>query len=178
MKKLLLGAMISFGLFTTATAQKNGYINANELMGTMPEAEKAQKAMQDFQLDLQQTYQDLTVEFNRLDSVFSVDSVKLSPTMKEIKRKELGTKYMEIQNFQQSSQEKMQAKQEELLGPIQNKALETIKTVAKENGYSYIFKEESLLVAPPGDNILQLCKTKLGIKAPAPAKPAAGAIKK
>jgi outer membrane protein len=179
MKKLLLGATLAFAMMT-ATAQKMGYVNANELMGSMPEAEKAQKAMQDFQLDLQQTYQDLTIEFNRLDSIFSADSIKLSGTMKEIKRKELTEKYIAIQTFQQGSQEKLQAKQEEVIAPIREKALNTINTVAKENGYAYVFNDETLIVKPQGDNLLQLCKNKLGIKAAAPTapkpamKPAAG----
>ncbi len=176
MKKLLLGAAMAFGMFTASAQNKIGYINLGELIGAMPEAEKAQKAMQDYQQDLQQTYQDLTLDFNNADSAFSVDSVKLSPTMKEIKRKDLATKYIAIQTLQQGSQEKMQAKQEEVIAPLRQKALLTIKTVAKESGYAYVFNEETLLEAPQGDNLLPLCKTKLGIKSatPAPVKPAAG----
>jgi outer membrane protein len=67
----------------------------------------------------------------------------------------------------------MQEKQQELLIPILTKALETIKMVATENKYTYVLDQNSVIVGPPGDDLLPLVKKKLGIKdAPkAPAKP-------
>ncbi|MEQ1552816.1 MAG: OmpH family outer membrane protein [Ferruginibacter sp.] len=177
MKKLLFAGAMALSMFTVSAQNKFGYINANELMSVMPEAAKAQTAIKEFEASLQQTYQDLVVDFNNTDSAFNKDSAKLSPTMKEIKRKDLFTKYQTLQGFQQGSQEQMQAKQEELISPIREKALATIRTVAKENGYSYIFQEETLLVAPLGENILGLAKAKLGIKDPV-AKPAPATPKK
>jgi outer membrane protein len=55
--------------------------------------------------------------------------------------------------------------------------MEAIKNVAKEKGYSYVLDEStnSLLVAPPGDDLLAAVKAKLGIKDPAPAAKPAGA---
>ncbi len=164
MKKLLFAGAAALTMFTATAQSKLGYINANELMGLMPEAAQAQTKLQKFNQELQQTYQDLTIDFNNLDSSFSADSARLSPTMREIKRKDLVTKFQAIQNFQQTSQEQMQAEQDKVIAPIREKALNTIRTVAKENGYTYIFQEENLLVAPPTDNILPLVKAKLGIK--------------
>ncbi len=173
MKKLLFAGAMALTMLTATAQNKFGYINANELMGLMPEAAQAQVKLQKFNQELSQTYQDLTLDFNAMDSSFSADSAKLSPSMKEIKRKDLVDKFQRIQNFQQGSQEQMQAKQEEVIAPIREKALATIKTVAKENGYSYVFQEDNLLVAPPADNILPLVKAKLGIKdTPKPATPA------
>jgi outer membrane protein len=182
MKKLLFAGAMALSMFTATAQNKLGYINANELISVMPEAAKAQKDLNDLQLDLQRTYQDLTIEFNGLDSAFAVDSSKLSATMRDIKRKDLITKFQALQGFQQNSQEQMQAAQEKALSPIREKAFNAIKAVAAEKGYSYIFNEENLLVAPQGDNILPFVKTKLGIKeaAPkptAPAKPAPGGRK-
>ena len=71
-------------------------------------------------------------------------------------------------------QQKLQEKQQELLIPIRNKALETIKVVAKENGYGYILDQNSVIVGPPGDDVLALVKKKLNIvpkAAPGAAKP-------
>ncbi len=42
----------------------------------------------------------------------------------------------------------------------------TLNTVAKENGYSYVYSKEALLVAPPGDDLLPLVAKKLNIKLP------------
>lgn len=182
MKKLLFAGAMALSMFTATAQNKMGYINANELISVMPEAAKASKDLQDLQTSLQQTYQELTIEFNGLDSAFSADSAKLSPTMKEIKRKDLISKFQTLQGFQQNSQEQLQAAQEKALNPIREKAFTAINAVAAEKGYTYIFNEENLLVKPQGDNILPFVKAKLGIKdaAPkptAPAKPAAGGRK-
>ncbi len=176
MKKLLFVAGMALSIFTAGAQSKLGYINTDELISTMPEAAKAQTELQEFQAGLGQQYQDISAELNRKDSAFVKDSVKLSASMKEIKRKELIELYQKVQNYQQTSQEEYQAKANEKIAPIREKALNAINTVAKENGYAYIFNEDNLLVKPAGDNILQLVKNKLGIKDV--AKPAMGGVKK
>ena len=178
MKKLLFAAVTTLCMITATAQTKFGYINANELIFSMPEAAKAEASLKEFQGSLNQSYQEMVLDYNAADSAFIVDSLRLSPTMKEIKRKELIEKYQRVQGFQQNSQEDMRRKEEELLAPIRQKALDAITAAAKENGYTYIFNEENLLVKPAGDNILQLVKNKLGVKPPV-AKPATpGATKK
>ena len=180
MKKLLFVAGMAFSIFTAGAQNKMGYINFDELVSTMPEAAKAQAELDEFKAGLGQQYQDLSAELNSKESAFVKDSVKLSASMKEIKRKELIELYQKVQNYQQSSQEEYQAKANEKIVPIREKALNAINAAAKENGYAYIFNEDNLLVKPAGDSILQLVKNKLGIKdvAKPTVKPAAGGMKK
>jgi outer membrane protein len=98
--------------------------------------------------------------------------------MKEIRRNELVKLYARLQNYDQEVQEETQKYAQTKIAPVRTKALEAIKTVAKERGYTYVIDDASsvLLVMPPGDDLLPLVKTKLGIKdapaAPAGTKPA------
>lgn len=176
MKKLLFVGAMALSMFTATAQNKIGYINTDELISTMPEAAKAQAELQEYQAGLGQQYQDLSAELNAKDSAFVKDSVKLSASMKEIKRKELIELYQRVQGYQQTSQEDYQAKANEKIAPIREKALNAITAVAKENGYTYIFNEDNLLVKPAGDNILQLVKNKLGIKDT--PKPVPGGVRK
>ncbi len=171
----VLGISI-FGLSGTALAQnKIGYISTEELIGAMPEAEKANSELQEYQTALQQQGASYYTELNELDSIFARDSAKMSKATKDLKRNDMIALYQKVQGWQQTMQQKIGEKQQELLAPIQKKALDNIKTVAKENGYAYIFEAGTLLVAPPADDMLALVKKKLGIKDPVPAaKPAAG----
>lgn len=164
MKKLLFAGIMSLGMFTASAQNKMGYINTDELVSTMPEAAKADAELKEFKTGLGQQYQDLSMELNAKDSAFIKDSVKLSSSMKEIKRGELIKLYQRVQGFQQESQEEYQTRANEKIAPIREKALIAIRAVAKENGYTYIFNEDNLLVMPQGDNILPLVKAKLGIK--------------
>ena len=63
----------------------------------------------------------------------------------------------------------MQNKEQELLAPYYNKVLAAFKQVVDEGKYTYVFKEESLLIAPPADNLIPLVAKKVGIKLPAEA---------
>jgi outer membrane protein len=182
MKKLLLGAVLAFGVLTATAQNKIGHINFGEFMGSMPEVEKAQKAITAYQQEQAQTYQELTIELNALDSAFNVDSIKLNETRKEIKRREINEKYIGLQRFEQEAKEKIQQKQEDIVAPIREKAIKAINDVAKENGYAYVINDDgnNLLVKPQGDNLMSLAKAKLGIKPPAaPAtKPTTPGVRK
>jgi outer membrane protein len=176
MKKLVLIGMIAVSMlgFTSniAAQGKIGYINTEELMGAMPESEKASKDLNEYQALLQQQNNDLIRELNEKDSLFVKDSSRLSEVQKKFRRDELIKLYQEVQGFNQKAQELLQGRSNELLVPIRSKAMDAIKAVAKESGYSYILDINSVIVGPPGDDVLSLVKKKMGIKDAAPAPPA------
>ena len=180
MKKLI--AVVVFcisilGLTDTAFSQtKIGYINTEELIGAMPEAEKATTQLQEYQTALQQQGNDYQTEFYEKDSLFAKDSAKLSPAAKELRRTAMIELYQKLNGWREVMQQKLQEKQQELLVPIRNKALETIKVVAKENAYSYVLDQNSVIVGPPGDDILALVKKKLNIKDAPPKAPGAARV--
>jgi outer membrane protein len=77
--------------------------------------------------------------------------------------------YVKWTNFvNQEAQQMMNQHEQELLAPIQEKAVTTSQAVAKENGYAYILPKEQLIAFPAADDILQLVFKKLNIT-PAPA---------
>ena len=172
MKKLLVAAAIILRTYSASAQSKIGYINSDELMGDMPEAAKADAELKQFQTDLGKQGQDLMNDLNTKDSLFVKDSTSFSPSIKEIKRNELIKLYQRVQGWQNEAQELYQAEAQKKIVPIRNKALDAIKAVAKENGYGYVFDnaQGSLLIAPPGDDLLPLVKKKLGITASVPVK--------
>jgi len=177
MKKLIVAVVMLLGVLTASAQTKSGYINTDELMGMMPETAKVDSMLKEFQSTLQQMYQTLQADAEKKTNDFNADSSKLSETMKQIRREELVKLYIRLQNYDQEAQEKAQRYAQEKIGPVREKALDAIKTVAKEKGYTYVFDESSnaMLVAPPGDDLLPAVKAKLGIKDPAPAAKPAGA---
>jgi outer membrane protein len=170
MKKLIVAGVMALGIFSASAQNKIGYISTEDLIGLMPEAEKADAELREFQTSLAQQGQDMMKELNEKDSLFVRDSAKLSASMKEIKRGELVALYQRVQGWNQQAQEIYQAKAQEKIAPLRTKALDAIKAVAKESGYTYVLDVNSVIVAPPGDDILNLVKKKLGIK-DAPATP-------
>ncbi|HVY75573.1 MAG TPA: OmpH family outer membrane protein [Puia sp.] len=162
---LIVAISCLFGATSLHAQGKLGYISLNDLITDMPEYKKADTSMVDFQNALNQNYDDMRKEFSEKDSLLSSkDTAKYTKAQIEIKRKQLGELYLRLQQYQQSASQQYQQKQQELMAPIQKKAVETVQAVAKESGYTYVFLKDALLVSPPADDILPLVKKKLGLK--------------
>ena len=156
--------------FQADAQNKIGYISLQELVAAMPEYKKAQLEMQDYQKALVQQGTDYQQAFITEQKKFIDDSLKMTAAVKEVKRKSLNEMYIKWTNFvNQEAQQMMNQHEQELLAPIQDKAVSTSQAVAKENGYAYILPKEQLIAFPAADDILPLVFKKLNISKEAPA---------
>ena len=94
------------------------------------------------------------------------DSLKTPPSVRQQIAKELPGLIYQIQNWQQISQQAIEAKQNQLLGPIYKEVYEAVKAVAKEKGYTHVFNREAFLIAPDGDELIIPVAAKLKVKVP------------
>ncbi len=70
-----------------------------------------------------------------------------------------------MQQMEQSSEQLLVNKQEELLEPVIALSNKSIRMVAKEHGYTYVIDSgvlDVLIIAPEADNIFPLVMQKLG----------------
>lgn len=178
MKKFLTGMLFSLGLMVVneVAAQKMGYISSQELVSIMPETRKADSALQELRNALIQNATDKQNAFYSAIDKFNKDSTTMTDAQKTVKRNELTKLGQELGGEEERIQQQLQQKQQELIGPINKKAYDAVQAVAKENGFTYVFEKEALLVAPPAEDILPLVAKKLNIKLP-PANNAAAAPK-
>jgi outer membrane protein len=176
MKKLVFLGMMVLGLFAAGqvSAQaKMAYVSVDEVVQLMPEYKKAMGEMSQYDSSLQITYAETLRELNRKDSIFRADSAKWSPALRTANREQMKKLFTDLQGFEQSYQQQMQQKQEELMTPVAQKANALISEVAKTSGYTYVFRKEALLVYPDADDLLPAVKRKLGPSAvTTPPKPA------
>ena len=172
MKKILTIVAVVMGLVLAgnsskaqgAAAGKIGFISLQELIPTMPEYRKADTALNDYQNALGQNFEDMKREYYEKDSSLqSKDTLKLTKAQLEIKRREVSELLVKLQGWQQQAQQLYQQKQQDLIAPIQKKAIDAVNAVAKEHGYSYVLSKEALLVSPPAEDLLPLVKAKLGV---------------
>lgn len=171
MKKFLTAALITatvlVGTSQVNAQSKIGYISTQELVSIMPETAKADSNLQQYRTALIQNAQEKQSSLEAAIEKFNVDSVKMTTSVKDVKRGELQKMLNDLQAEDQRIQQQLQQRQQELIAPINRKAFDAVQTVAKENGYTYIFEKDALLVAPPGDDVLQLVAKKMNIKVPA-----------
>jgi outer membrane protein len=168
MKKVLILVILVAGLLAagnrTQAQNKFGYIALSDVIMAMPETKKADTAFNQFREALYQSAQDKQSALEADIAKFNKDSATYSSAVKEVKRSALQKQVQEIQGEEQRINQELQKKQEEISAPIQKKALDALQTVAKENGYTYVFVKEALLVSPPADDLAPLVKKKLGLK--------------
>ena len=168
MKKLVTIVLVAAGLMaaTQVNAQtKFGYISVQELVVTMPEYKKADTTLGEYQVALNEQYAERVKDFNMRDSLLnSRDTAKYTRAQLEVKRSDLNKTLVELQQWNQRAQQLYQTKEDETMRPILDKARKAIQDVAKENGYTYVFPKEQLLVSPPADDLMALVKKKLNLK--------------
>jgi len=169
MKKILTVVVVVMGLMmvgnSTKAQTKIGYISLSELIPAMPEYKKADTALNDYQNALAQNFEDMKKEYYEQDSLLnSKDTAKYTKAQLELKKKNMGEMLIKLQGWQQQAQQLYQQKQQDLIAPIQKKAVDAVQTVAKENGYAFVLTKEALLSSPPADDLLPLVKKKLGVK--------------
>jgi len=157
--------LTSNAIFAQASL-KFGWIESAELLNDMPEKAKADSDIARYARDFQNQIDIMMKDYQTRGQQYQAGEKTMTDAMKEVKMKEIQDLQNRIESIQQSAQEKLQAKKQDVYAPILDKADKAIKAVAKEHNYDYIIDKSGgiLLFAREGDNILPLVKAKLGIK--------------
>ena len=98
---------------------------------------------------------------------YAQNSKTYSDVIRTSKEQELQELRTRIQRFQETAMNELDKAQQSLMQPITEKAMNAIKEVAKENGYTYIFDLSAgpiLYTSESSQDILPLVKKKLGIQ--------------
>lgn len=161
---------VALGLLFTVNAvqaqQKVGYVNIDALVSLMPGTAKIDSVLAKYRADsLQPAYNSLLTNYQYKDSIYR-DSLKTPKAVREQTAKELQSFIYQIQNWGNIENQYLEAKQNELLEPIYRQVYDAVKAVAKEKGYTHVVRQEAMLVAPDGDNLVQAVATRLKIKLP------------
>ena len=166
MKKIVLIVACGLMMGNIAIAQtKLGHINSAELLKAMPDVTKAEAEIQDYAKRFQEQLQAMSKEYVTKIQAYQAGEKTMTDAMKEVKVKEIKDLEARIESTNQSAQEKVEKKRQDLLQPIIDKADKAIKAVATEKGYHYIFETSTgaFLQVKSSDDIMPLVKAKLSM---------------
>lgn len=170
---LILTALISAGsAVELAAQQKIGYINANELIMSMPERDSAAAQVEAKRQEFIRQSEELQVEFNKKYEAFTTQQATLSTLIRQTKEAELQDMSKNIETFNAAADQELTRINQELFQPILESAQAAIKEVALENGFTYILDiggsgAGAVIYFPEDDpslNVLPLVKKKLGLE--------------
>lgn len=164
-KYLLVSTVVLFSVGMLQAQQKFAYVNSQELLQDLPEVKAADAEIKTLQQQMQkkgqemfESYQTKAMELQR-----KRDAGELSPKQLEAEAEKLGEEENRIRQYDNEMQTSILQKQQDLLGPIQEKVNVAIEEVAKADGYTMVFDSSSgsILYADEATNITSMVKSKL-----------------
>lgn len=169
MKRIVLFVVCGLLFASAASAQtKIGYINSADLLSVIPEVKKATTDLEAYQKTFVDQFQQLQKDFQDKYQSYTAGQKTMTDAVREAREQELSDLQKRIQTFEQSAEEKIMKKREELLNPHIERAKKAINDVAKEKNYDYVFDKaegnSTLLYAKETYDMMTDVKTKLGIK--------------
>jgi outer membrane protein len=166
MNKLFL-SLLFIAFATVSQAQKFGYINSQAILELMPEFKTANSDLDVLKAQLEKKGKDMvqTLQMKYQDLQKKQESGTVAPVELQKQAEELKAEEGKLGEFEQTSQEMIYKKTEELLKPLQEKFNLAVKAVASEGGYSYIFDSGAgmILYADTTSDCTEQLKAKLGI---------------
>ncbi len=162
---------------TSLYAQKFGRINYSEIVQNMPEMAGVQTQMQTIMTEYEEHLESLNVELN--NKINDLQKAGVSESVKQLKTREAQELQQRIQEYYQVAQEDLEKNQAELLAPLQAKADEAIKKIAKAEGLTIVFQTGSVVYIDEATtvDISDKVKAELGITTTPAAAPAPAAKK-
>ncbi|MBN3036454.1 MAG: OmpH family outer membrane protein [Bacteroidales bacterium] len=150
---------------------KFGHIDFAELYSLMPGLDTARQIFEQYNRSIQEQYGAMQTELENKYMDYEANKGGMSEIIRQTKEAEINDLRERMDAFEVKAAEDLQNRELELTTPIIDRAMEAIREVAAENGYTYIFSSSNeglLLYAEPSDDIMPLVKKKLNITATVP----------
>jgi outer membrane protein len=143
MTRLLLFLALLPALSLPAAAQmKIGYISSETIMQTLPEAIDAQKSLDALVAQWEGELQKMQAEWKRKFDDYEKKRLIMTEQVRgetEKQLRDLDASIADFRNKKFGQNGEMFQKQNEVMKPVQNKLFQILETLAKDDGYDYIF---------------------------------------
>lgn len=172
---LLLCVAVLIPIGAMAQTLKIGHINSQEIIALMPEVEDLEKKMKEAGDQWEGELLKMREEYYAKIKQFQDTQATLSESIKQARQTELADMEQRIATLNQTAQNDLAKKNQDLAAPILEKVRKAINDVAAENGYTYIFDMASqsiIYTSPSSNDITELVKKKLNLKDRPMATPA------
>lgn len=144
---LVVTIVISFlflGFFSTNSYAdvKIGYVNSQKILASSKDALDAQKKLEEINATWENEGREMQKQLQDMSDQLESQSLLLSEERKREKQQEIQNLYLKLQKYQSDKWGQggeFFKKQEELMGPIQEKILAAIKAIGDVDKFDYIF---------------------------------------
>ena len=134
--------LLALSLTITEGQMKIGWINSAAIMEKLPEAQDAQRQLDNLVADWQGELAKMQNEWQKKYEEYDKKKLILTDKLRaesEKELQELEKKIADYRNKKFGQNGELFAKQNDLMKPVQNKIFKIIQDIAKEEDYDYIF---------------------------------------
>jgi outer membrane protein len=136
---ILVFGLLSFtGTSYSQSQLKIGHVDIVKILSELPERDSAQVVMDKETKEIETTFEEMQVIYNKLVDDYTKGLPTYSELVKKAKEDEILDKQKRLQEFEQNATATLQKRNTELLQPIYEKIIKTIEKVATQNGFTYI----------------------------------------
>ncbi len=143
--KNIFFAIIMFGLMSfkiqcaySQNSLKIGHVDIAQILAQLPARDSAAAKLNKETKEMQSTYDEMAVVYNKLLDDYEKDQISYSEPVKKSKESELLDKEKRLKEFEQNASENLQKRNSELIQPILNDIIKAVNKVATENNFTYI----------------------------------------
>jgi len=165
MKKFILALAVVLSATSIQAQTKVGTIDADYILGQMPEISKVEEGLKTYNTELQAELQTTIKKYEGLVAAYQTNSATYEEAEKTSKESELMEVENEIKNFRQKASVLIQMRRNELTQPFYLKIDEAMKAVISAQGFTQIFNSSAngLAFADSKFDITDAVLEKLGI---------------
>lgn len=137
---LLCVFAVGFAGIPSANAQETtiGYVDPQAILSKMPEMKAVQQRLQNFMQRKREEYISKQQSFQQELSEYQKKAAVISESAKKAEEERLGKLNAELRQYQLQTQQEVQQKQQELVGPLLEQINTAISTVAQDLGLTYV----------------------------------------
>jgi outer membrane protein len=162
LKKLLIAVILFLGFQQTASAQaKTAHVDYREIVTQMPAMIEARKQLENLSKTYEAEIGTMINEYRSTLEKYEREAEQKTDKENEDRGKELQDMERRIQEYRQTAQKEIEQKEQDLMGPLLDKAKASIEKVGKAKGFQYVLDANSVLLAD-GPNITADVKKDLG----------------
>ena len=169
LSKFLLAAFLLISTTSFGQNLKFGHIDIEQLVSVMPDRDSAVAILNKYGMTLQETLQDMQIEFQTKYNTFERQQATWTAAVLETRRKELQELDQRLAEYQQSAQEEYAQMQNALVAPVYQQAQATVEKIGRDKGLVYVFNTSNQPLLYIDENIsedlLPIAKRELGIPA-------------
>ncbi len=122
-----------------ASSAKVAFVNMQRVLSEMPGYAQAESTFVREVASYRTEFQQLQSKLDSAAAAFQSQATLLSPAARQAKRDELEKQQGQMEQRGNELQQKMVQRQQELLGPMQDRAVAAIEKLRQDGGYAMVF---------------------------------------